>query len=223
MRRNVAEKLRELCFPASFSKEILRDIFGRRQGDVLIEGLIDSVDEADFDHRLQLLEKKWSARERSELHTNIFSPWLRKYKYLQIKYSMIRSVRQAAGMGHLPEHFTTNASESINSVPKSKVDYKLSELLIFVTRLNEFVNEQTEEIEKAVINQGKYKLKKEYGYLHIQESKWFKMSQNQRETHVKKLHTTVISSEEVQDPSGSLPAPPQAITTEYPACFEHCL
>lgn len=161
VRRNVAE---------------LRDIFGRRQGDVLIEGLINSVDEADFDHRLLLLEKKWSARERSEPHTDIFSPWLRKYKYSQIKYSMIRSVRQAAGMGHLPEHFTTNASESINSVLKLKVDYKRSELLIFVTRLNELVNEQTEEIEKAVINQGKYQLKKEYGYLHIQQSKWFKMS-----------------------------------------------
>ena len=57
--------------------------------------------------------------------------------------------------------FTTNASESINAMLKRKVNYKRSELPTFVDKVKELIKEQ-QEVERAVIGRGKYKLKYQY-------------------------------------------------------------
>ena len=41
-----------------------------------------------------------------------------------------QSTRRKAGLGDPPAHFTTNASESMNSVIKSKVNYRKHEVRI---------------------------------------------------------------------------------------------
>lgn len=58
-------------------------------------------------------------------------------------------------MGSPPEMFTTNASEAVNSVLKSKVDYRRSELHKFVEKMQYLVDEQEKELEQAVCRQGK--------------------------------------------------------------------
>ena len=64
---------------------------------------------------------------------------------------MLKPVRQAAGLGSPPEHFSTNASESVNAVLKAKVDYKHSELPAFVRKIEELVKDQKTEFEQAII------------------------------------------------------------------------
>ena len=53
---------------------------------------------------------------------------VQKYKADVLKCSAIRPVCEEAGLGNPPEMFTTNASESLNAVIKSKVDYQKNEL-----------------------------------------------------------------------------------------------
>ena len=57
-----------------------------------------------------------------------------KYEYNIIKETVLKPVREMAGLGSSPEQFSTNTSESIHAMLKAKVDYKHSELPVFVTR-----------------------------------------------------------------------------------------
>ena len=62
-----------------------------------------------------------------------FFKWFVRNKATVIKHSMLRPVREEAGLGSPPDAFYTNASESVNSVIKAKVQYKHSELPQFIT------------------------------------------------------------------------------------------
>ena len=71
-----------------------------------------------------------------------------------IQRGLLHSQRQKAGLGDPPAAFTTNASESVNAVLKSKVNYKNSEVPVFIDKLKEAVKEQDEEVEWAVLGRG---------------------------------------------------------------------
>ena len=76
-----------------------------------------------------------------------------------MRVTMIKSIHEEACLGIPPEQFTTNASETVNSVIKAHVSYKPSQLMEFIGKLRELVDEQEREIERAVIKRGKYQLK----------------------------------------------------------------
>ena len=117
-----------------------------------------------------------------------FVVWFRKYKADLIKEKMLKPVRVKAKLGEQPTLFTTNASESMNAVLKRKVDYKKNELLEFLEQLKKVIDEQQHELERAIINKGKYRLCCEYKKLEISEDRWFMtMSKAQREEHLKKI------------------------------------
>ncbi len=50
---------------------------------------------------------------------------------------------------------------------------------MFVEKVKELVQEQQIEVERAVINQGKYQLRAPYQFLQLPESKWFTMNAQQ--------------------------------------------
>lgn len=76
--------------------------------------------------------------------------------------SMLRNVREEAGLGSPPEEFSTNACESINAALKGKFNYKKSNLPQFLDKLKELIDEQAKEVECAVIKRGKYIFQQEY-------------------------------------------------------------
>ena len=100
---------------------------------------------------------------------------------------MLRSVRQEAGLGDPPEEFTTNACES---VVKSKVEYKKSDLPHFLMQMKELIDEQEKEVERAVLKHGKYEFEDDYRHLEVPEAKWFRMTPQQRKRHLQKVATT---------------------------------
>lgn len=125
-----------------------------------------------------------------------------------MKATMIKSIREEAGLGTPPKPFTTNASETINSVIKAHVSYKPSQLMKFVEKLKELVDEQEREIERAVIKRGKYRLKEVFSYLEVDESDWFKMTKEQRRVHLKKVSQVAVKL---------------AVTANTPATAHHSL
>jgi len=84
-----------------------------------------------------------------------FFDWLSQYKVENIVCGMLKPVRREAGLGNPPLPFTTNASESVNAMLKRKVDYKKNELHVFINHLQQVVDEQEKEVERAVISRGK--------------------------------------------------------------------
>ena len=68
----------------------------------------------------------------------------------------------------------------------------------FVGKLKELVDEQEREVERAVIKHG---LRDTYTYLEVSESDWFKMTNEQRRIHLKKVSQAAIKSAATAGPS----------------------
>ena len=137
VRRNIKEELAKNSLPLDVQAIILDDIFGKKIGTTLFEGLLDVNTEAKFDDKLELLQSKWMKQEDVKVEVEAFFKWFVRNKATVIKHSMLRPVREEASLGSPPEAFYTNASESVNSVIKAKVQYKHSELPQFITKLND--------------------------------------------------------------------------------------
>ena len=115
------------------------------------------------------------------MHT--FTYWFKWHKCDTVVASLLRPIREQAGLGYPPEQFTTNASESINALLKNKVD-KRNELPDFLTKLKEVVDEQDEEVSRAVIGKGKYVIQPGFKTLEKSEPKWFSMQEEARKQHL---------------------------------------
>ena len=115
---------------------------------------MDSMDEDDFDSKLEVAKAHWSEPDGAK--TGFYS-WFVQNKVNSIKATMLKTVRVEAGLGSPPQPFTTNASETTNSVIKAHVLYKHSKLMEFVNHLKDVIDEQEREVERAVIRRGKLK------------------------------------------------------------------
>ena len=179
--------------PDAERSEILNDIFGRKAGSTLFEGLVDSTDEASYNEKIPLIMEKWKSHAESKEAIDRFCEWLWKYKVDVIRHTMLRSVREEAGLGCPPDAFYTNTSECINSVIKVRVEYKRNELPQFIEKYHQLCEEQEREVERAVIHRGKYRLRPQYRHLDVSESKWFQMTREQRTRHLKRVHRVLLS------------------------------
>ena len=175
-------------YPETAIKEILDNIFGVRQSDTFCEGLVDSVSEQDIGDKLMHLDKRWKQLQEMHHIENSIYEWFVHYKVPIIKATMIKNIREEACLGVPPEPFTTNASETINSVIKSHVEYKKSQLTEFIAKLRQYL-----EVGRAVIGRGKYKFKEEYAHLEVEESKWFKMDKQQCEVYLQRVTSQSVS------------------------------
>ena len=173
VRRNIKDKLRELMVPDEVQTEVLNDIFGKRIGSCQLTGLVDSSTNTSFEEKFELLRNKWRLHdlndECGQLHQ--FLDWFGANKRSVILKTMLLPVRQNAGLGLHPEPFYTNSSECINNVLKVKMDYKRNELCQFVEKLHQLVDDQQQEVEKALVGIGKYNLSSECSELEIPQGK----------------------------------------------------
>ena len=106
-----------------------------------------------------------------------------------MKMSMISCARESAALGSPPAPCTTIRNESINNVPKAHADYHQSDSVELVTIMYDLVQNQSIEVEKAVYGMGEYVFKPAYKSLEIDSSKWFMMSCEQRQRHLKRVTT----------------------------------
>lgn len=205
MKDNIRRKLTNMLLPESIREDMVRDIFGTQQGTVHVKGILDASDEGDFDHRLLALKEKWDSLEYS-VHPHQepqFYRWLLKNEANHMKLSMIGSVRESAGLGSPPAPYTTNRNESMNNVAKAHADYRQSDWVTLVNNMYDLVQNQSMEVEKAVYGMGEYVFKPAYKSLEIDSSKWFMMSCEQRQRHLKKVVTLQCTQFESSTPSSS--------------------
>ena len=117
----------------------------------LYEGL-DADDSLEFDDQLDYLQKKkWEGKDLPEVSS--FFVWFREHKAEVIKQGMLKDARISAGLGCLPERFTTNASEALNVLIKSGVKYTVR----VHYKLHAMIKEERE-FEQAIIDRVKLKL-----------------------------------------------------------------
>lgn len=132
-RRNIEATLTDMKVPDNIQCGILDAIFGKGKSNTYVEGLIDAIDARSFELKLEVLRTKWESLVPGT--AGEFCSWFIEYECLVIKSTMLRPVREAAGLGSPPEQFSTNASESANALMKSKIDYKRSDLPVFIRKM----------------------------------------------------------------------------------------
>lgn len=76
-----------------------------------------------------------------------FHSWFMRYKSRDLCSSMIKAVREKAGLSN-EDRFYTNTSESINEVFKDEVDFKKSTLNQFVDRALSIVRRQEKDMKR---------------------------------------------------------------------------
>ena len=148
-RDNCKVKLSEMKVSSDVILEIIQDIFGS-----LIKGICGLMDVPTVDslrNRFDQLKVNW------EHIAPGFHNWFLEYKLHEVEVSMLAPIRQAAGLGNPPEPFYTNEIESINRVIKRKT----------ARVLQESINDQRNEIEKAVIGVGEYRFCDEFKHLQL--------------------------------------------------------
>ena len=188
MKDNIQRKLTDLLLPESTREVIVRDIFGTQQCTVYIKGFLDAADHSEFDQHLLSLKEKWDELEysinpRKDPH---FYHWLLKNEVEDMKSSMIASVHESAGLGSPPVAYMTNRNESMNNVAKAHADYRQSNW-ISLADMFDLVNTQFKEVEKAVFCMGEYRSKAAYKSLEVENSKWFLMSSDQLQKHLRQV------------------------------------
>ena len=137
-KRNVQEKLRDLALPKQVAQQILDDIFGKREGNLRVEGLVDTTSVEDFELKFGALEEHWNKRESpyaGEKGPQLYSHFRRCQANVVCNH-MRKDIREAAGLGSPPAIFTTNSSEAINSVLKRGVNYKKTQWPEFVQQMD---------------------------------------------------------------------------------------
>ena len=151
--QNIEEELNKCRIPSEVAQMILNDIFGHRLGTVFEEGLVNASDNDDFQKKLDALLDKWRNLDMSiSADMERFLQYFVGNKVAVIRDTMLRPIRIDCGLGNPPDIFTTNASESMNALLKHKVDYRRSELPVFVDKVKELAAEQQTELERRQVS-----------------------------------------------------------------------
>ena len=85
---------------------------------------------------------------------------------------------------------TNNNSESANHMLKVAIAWKPKSLLDLVAKLSELVRGQYEDVERALINTGDYKLDAAFDRFHTHRHGWRTLPDEQRTRHLTKFYNT---------------------------------
>ena len=168
-------------------------ISGKDKDEITFDyGLSDANSEDDFFHKLGILEKRWSQQHNAGKN---FYDWFLKQKVPEFIRSVISPVHQRAGLGCPPTRFTTNKLERTNGVIQ---DFKREcgqgkvDKYAFATTLQKLISMQEKEVEFSVVDKGEYKLRTSFEHIRVTSSRWSKMTENQMQAVLKKIHTMSV-------------------------------
>ncbi|XP_044172029.1 uncharacterized protein LOC114969154 isoform X1 [Acropora millepora] len=180
-------------------------------------GLIDASSFQEFDAHLESFYPVWVKREveargLSKEATTEFYPYFLTNVATDMKTTMIKSVREKVGLGE--NFFYGNGPESMNDRIKKRKG-KGSRNLSWtecVDLLQSLSEEQERNAERALIDEGPYRLNTDYTHMRTPSANWLSLSQQQRQKKVSQFHSaktkyaiqsksscTVISSATSQD------------------------
>lgn len=178
-KNNIEEHLKGCS--SAVKKEIVRDIFGSQEGEILSTGLVDCDSEQAFDVSLGRLHQRWERLSPG------FHKWFVSTQASVFRCHMIRPVRERAHLGSPPLKFTNNPNESANSTVKHWTGFKRNSWPLFVQKLQKLVESQLFEADKAFYGAGEYTLSPELSHYQVDGIKWHRMSRAQRKAHMMEI------------------------------------
>ena len=165
----------------------MQDIFGSQDCEVFNMGLVDSDSEESFDISLGQLQQRWERLAPG------FHKWFIAQQANVFRSSMIRPVRERAQLGSPPVEFTNNPNESSNSVVKHWTSFKKNTWPAFIEKLQELVEAQLSEADKALYGVGEYELLPEVSNFVLDAVAWHRMYKGKHKMTIsitKSLHNS---------------------------------
>ena len=149
MSQNIKDKLHELNIPENVRLVITKDIFGKQIGSC----------------HYKKVERPIRSRVRTVFCDVVYHVQERGHSAWTV------ALTETEGRSRSSSNCMYNqyASESVTTVLKSKVNYKKSELPVFIDKLKEVIKEQDEETERAVISHRKHQFCSAYKHLERDE------------------------------------------------------
>jgi len=89
-----------------------------------------------------------------------------KYKAEEFNHSTLRSLREDIGLGSPSKAFYTNDNEAINAKLKECLSYKKHQWCLFNAKMKELAKQQQQEVEKAIIGFGQYRIRSQYSFFY---------------------------------------------------------
>lgn len=194
LEQDIRRKMRDLGIGLVYEKLFLEDIFGSEAKREL--GLVDAASRDEFDAMLQSLYPVWTRREMeakqltSEDSTLFYSYFLHHVAE-DMKSTMIASVRQKTG--YEDSFFFNNDPESMNNRIKTRMEKKKLSWPECVQQLKEMAEEQERNVNRALIDEGPYRIRPECRRLIIPVEKWLAMSKDQKEKKLKEFQKIPLS------------------------------
>ena len=94
VRRNIKDQMSKLRLPEDVCAEILEDIFGKKAGSILYEGLVNCESISKFDEKLELVQAKWRKHDVCLDETEESCSWLVRNKADTIRHSLHECQRE---------------------------------------------------------------------------------------------------------------------------------
>ena len=116
MKDNIRAKLTKTNLNTLQADAVMKDIFGRKIGEVVEPGLVDSLNAEDYDKMAEELFVKWSKNYVDSMKDFIL--YFKSKKSQLTKRCMTAEIRSLVGLGYPPKPYTQNANECVNAVLK---------------------------------------------------------------------------------------------------------
>ena len=187
-RGNFQSRLKNLGI--SETRSYYDEVFGKQEGTVYQEGLLDATSEDEFDARLHSLKESWAKREQCEVEKCKVYEWIEERSPM-MKSSMIASVRTKAGLGNPPIKFYTNDSENTNRRLRDKTKGKEQGETSFIREMKELI-EDSQETEVVLAMHGAsevYEVREPFRKFQLEREEWFRMNESQRRNYIKEVHS----------------------------------
>ena len=163
---------------------IVRRILGGEFQGKRLKGLVDVEDE-EFDQEWENIQKElppafseWIMSKKGRIRSHVET----------IRKCMLKSVRIHAGLGNPPNKFDNQRSEAINNVVKEEGMRKATDQVHIHELIEErVVEDQRDELIKAIGCMGEYRLAEEFKEKAVSPSQWSQMTTEQRKENTKKV------------------------------------
>ena len=193
-KRNVEGKLTEFAVSSQAKDVILNDIYGLTEGTYHQQGLIHAEDSDTFLALTESIKSKWESLERPHLPNSAkscrFQPWFVANISPYMRKSMMNDVRLR---NNVKGHFTTNQSESLNSVLRKHTNYKAHQLVDFLNLMKGFYEDQEEEVRSEFIGEGDFSMSDTFCQFHCGEE-YYTMNQEACDSWEKAFYKCTITN-----------------------------
>ena len=194
MKDNIRAKLTKTNLNTLQVDAVMKDIFGKKIGEVVEPGLVDSLNAEDYEKMAEELFVKWNENYVDSMKEFIL--YFKSKKSQLIKNCMAAEIRSLVGLGYPSKPYTQNANECVNAV-LNRGQRKCKSITDVIKILQDYVKEQDTQIQLSLMGQGEWQLLQ--GDWNISEIEFYSKTPTQRAAFLKGFNATIPNSSTIDN------------------------